>query len=790
MFSSIERSAVTAVLTLTASLFLAIFLVIDCQAQTTTSIRGTVVDERGAKVAGASVQLRPRAGRVLAATTDHDGVFEFRNLNQGIYLLEIAAEGFSHFVSDSLDLTRGASESLNFQLEVAAVNETVIVTATGTAQRTDEVAKVISVIDSEQIDNKRELGLAEALRGTAGVRIQQQGSPGALTSIRLRGQRTFDTAVLLDGLRVRDAGDINGSAASLITDLTPVAMERVEILRGSGSSIYGTNAIGGVLNLVPEIGSGTPHFEIGAEGGGLATFRERFKLAGGNQSMGYGFGINRTDVRRGIDGEDEYGNTSGGGRLQFNPSASVSLEANGYATISNSRLNDSPFPLDAAFSGSQSFPDAISGTTFQPDFNNPDQGRRNRLLVGSLRFTHQVRSRLSYTVAYQRVSSDRENYNGPEIDQRFAAFYPFGDFEFVNISRGTTDTLDARLNGRLGRSHLITGGIEFENESAFQQFKPPYVISNMPRDRQRTFAVFGQDLISLLQDRLQISVGVRHQSYHLRAADRPGFLEAINTTSSLTGDGAIAYFLRSSNTKLRAHIGNGFRAPSLYERFGVGRFQGAGFTRFGDPTLKAEQSVSVDGGFDQRLAKDRVLFGATYFYTRLQRVIGFKSFLVDPLGLGRSGGFSNQPGGVSRGVETYLEATPVRGTQLSGSYTFTNSDRSLTGRGLQPEFVIPTHVIGFNWNQLIRAFAINLDVHHSSSHIAPLFENNYPFRSAEMRFSAYTKVDFFARYERRLSEKVSAVFFAGADNILNQEYFENGFRAPGVVGRGGVNFKF
>lgn len=786
MISSIERSAVTLVLTLVASLFLAVY----SQAQTTTSIRGSVVDERGAKVAGASVQLRPRAGRVLAGTTDHDGVFEFRNLNPGVYLLEIEAEGFSHFVSDGLVLTRGANESLSFQLEVAAVSETVIVTATGTAQRTDEVAKVVSVIDAQQIDNKRELGLAEALRGTAGVRIQQQGSPGALTSIRLRGQRTFDTAVLLDGLRVRDAGDINGSAASLITDLTPVAMERVEILRGSGSSIYGTNAIGGVLNLVPETGSGTPHFEIGAEGGGLATFRERFKLAGGNQRIGYGFGLNRTDVRRGIDGEDEYGNTSGGGRLQFNPSSSVSIEANGYGTISNSRLNDSPFPLEAAFSTSQNFPDAFAGTTFQPDFNNPDQGRRNRLLVGSLRVSHQVRASLSYTIAYQRVSSDRRNYNGPEIDPRFAAFYPFGDFEFVNISKGTTDTLDARVNGRLGRSNLITGGIEFENESAFQQFMPPYVVSTMPRDRQRTFAVFGQDLISLLQDRLQISIGVRHQSYYLRAADRPGFLEAINTTRSVTGDGAIAYFLRSTNTKLRAHVGNGFRAPSLYERFGVGRFQGAGFTRFGDPTLKAEQSISVDGGFDQRLLKDRVLFGATYFYTRLQRVIAFRGFVVDPLGLGRSGGFVNQPGDLSRGVETYLDATPVKGMQLRGSYTFTNSDRSLTGRGLQPEFVIPTHVIGFNWNQLIRAFAINLDVHHSSSHIAPLFESNFPFRSTEMRFSGYTKVDLFARYERRLSEKVTAILFGGAENILNQEYFENGFRAPGAVGRGGVNFRF
>ena len=762
---------------------------LNCKAETTTSIRGTVTDVQGAKVPGASIQLNSRTGRRMAVTSDENGIFEFKDLNPGEYLLEIDAVGFSHFVSAPLKLRRGATE-MNFQLEVAAVTETVIVTATGTAQRADEVAKVVSVVAAQQIESKHESGIPEALRGIPGVRVQQQGSPGALTSVRLRGQRTFDTALLLDGLRVRDAGDINGSAASLLTDLSPVGLARVEILRGSGSSIYGTNAIGGVLNLVPEIGAGTPHFEIGLEGGALATFRERIKMTGGSQRLGYGFGLNRTDVRRGIDGADEYGSAAGGGRLQFNPTPSVSIDINGYGTISNSRINDSPVPLPAAFTVGSDYPDAIAGTSFQPDFNNPDQGRRNRLLLGSLRFSQQVRENVSYSVAYQRVSSARQNYNGPRSDPQFASFYPFGDFEFVNISKGTTDTVDARINARLGRSNQVTGGIEFENESAFQQFMPPYTPSNRPRDRQRTFAVFGQDLISLLQGRLQLSLGIRHQSYYLRAADRPGFLQAVNTTRSLTGDGAIAYFIRSTNTKLRAHVGNGYRAPSLYERFGVGNFPGAGLTRFGDPTLKAEQSISVDAGFDQRLARDRVLVGATYFYTRLQRVIAFSGFTVDPLGLGRFGGFVNQPGGLARGFEAFVEATPARGTELRASYTFTNSDRSLATRGLQPEYVIPSHVLGFNWNQRVRDFAINLDVNHNSSHLAPLFENNSPFRSAELRFAGYTKVDLFARFERRLSERLVMLVFGGADNVLNQDYFENGFRAPGTVGRGGVTFKF
>jgi iron complex outermembrane receptor protein len=245
------------------------------------------------------------------------------------------------------------------------------------------------------------------------------------------------------------------------------------------------------------------------------------------------------------------------------------------------------------------------------------------------------------------------------------------------------------------------------------------------------------------------------------------------------------------NTKLRAHVGNGFRAPSLFERFGAGTFQSMGLLRFGDPTLRAEQSVSVDAGLDQRLARDRVLLGATWFYTRLQRVVEFQSFFaVDPLGLGRFSGYVNRPGGLSRGVESFIEATPWRGTYLRGSYTYTNSDRSVVARGLQPEYVIPNHVFGLSLNQRYRAFAFNFDLNRTGAYVAPIFENDFPFRTAELTFNGYTKADLFGSYERALSERLMLVLFAGADNIFNQRYYENGFLAPGVVGRGGFRLKF
>jgi vitamin B12 transporter len=751
-----------------------------------TELRGRVTDERDASIAGAEVRLRSRAGAELSATTDDNGTYTFTNVAPGDYVLEIRANGFASFVS-RVTIARGQAVTNDARLSVEAINETVSVTGSGTAQTVDETSKAISVLDNSAIEIKREIGLSESLRGIPGVRVQQQGSPGALTSVRLRGQRTFDTALLLDGLRVRDASDINGAAGPLFADLAPSDLDRVEVLRGSGSSIYGSNAIGGAINLVPATTGGDRHFEFGFDGGSLAQFRERVRGSGGiGKRAGFSFGLSRVDVRHGVDGNDEYGNTAGSGRFQLHPTRSSILSVSFYGTSSNARINDSPFALPGAFTSGQ-YARAIEGTTFHSDLNNPDQGRRNRLGVTALRFTDQVNNAFSYSVAYQHVGTRRRNYNGTAIDPRFAAFYPFGDFAFVAVNNGSTDTFDARANFRLGRHNLATAGFEYERESIFQSSNPSFSAFNNITDRQRTMAVFAQDQIFLLEDRLQISIAARGQWFRVRAADRPGFLGSINPESSITGDGSVAYFIPSTGTKLRAHVGNGFRAPALFERFGAGTFAQAGFTRFGDPTLRAEQSISVDGGFDQRVANDRARFGATYFYTHLQRVIAFNSFFViDPLGAGRFSGYENRPGGFARGVETYLEAAPWRGADWRASYTFTNSDRFVQGSGLQREYVIPKHLFGLNINQRYRSFAVSFDLNHTGSHIGPIFENDFPFRTAELTFPGYTKADLFASYQRRASERVTLTFFGGADNLFNVTYFENGFRNPGIVARGGL----
>ncbi|PYS46434.1 MAG: hypothetical protein DMF68_19215, partial [Acidobacteria bacterium] len=541
---------------LTALLIFLFSLSINALAQNGATINGRVKDERGAVVQGAEVRLRSRTGIKLFARTDENGVYGFNGLAPGDYILEVAARGFAVQSSEELHLERGRNVGRDFALSVNAVNENIVVVATGTPQRADEVSKAVTIVGDAQIENRRSLTLSEALRGTPGLRVQQQGSFGSLTSLRFRGQRNFDTAILLDGLRVRDASDLNGSVLPFITDILPTNLDRVEILRGSGSSIYGTNAIGGVINLVPKTGVGKPRFEASLEGGSLALARERLQGSGGiGRRAGFSFGLTRIDVRRGVDGNDEYGDTAGGGRFQFDATPSINIAANFYGTISNARVNNSPFALPAAFTSTGKYPAAVEGVTFEPDTNNPDQGRRNRLLVGSVRMTERVNDLFSYTVAYQHVSTHRRNYNGPAVDPRFASFFPFGDFVFNSTNKGATDTLDARSNFRLGRANLLTAGMEYERESLFQENIPSFSLLNDTTDRQRTFAIFGQDQIFLLDERLQISLGVRGQFYRISPADRPGILSNINAQSSVTGDGAIAYFIRSTGTKIRAHVG-------------------------------------------------------------------------------------------------------------------------------------------------------------------------------------------------------------------------------------------
>jgi outer membrane receptor protein involved in Fe transport len=265
--------------------------------------------------------------------------------------------------------------------------------------------------------------------------------------------------------------------------------------------------------------------------------------------------------------------------------------------------------------------------------------------------------------------------------------------------------------------------------------------------------------------------------------------------TAYTGDGSIAYMFRSSGTKLRGHIGNGYRAPSLFERFGSSFDSFFGYSVFGDPRLRPEHSIAVDAGIDQTLYKNRLRVSATYFYTQLQKVIvfdvsGLIDFTTDPFG--RFVGYLNTDGGIARGAELSMTATPTRTLNLSAAYTFTKAQqRTPQVPGTLRSLVTPEHQFSLVATQRLgRRVLVNFDFSASSDYLAAIFDP-VTFASRGYRFRGIAKADLGASYTVPLrSESRSLRFFGYVDNLFDREYFESGFRTPGRTGRAGAALTF
>ena len=229
------------------------------RAEPPIALTGRITDPQGAAVVGAPVTLYTRDNATrLRTTTDGKGVYHFERLRAGEYLLQVKASGFAFSAAQEVLLSEGKAATLDISLSLASRHDEIVVTASGTPQPVDEVSKAVTTIDSQQIDAQDEYAVSEALRNVPGLRVQQLGGPGAFTNIKIRGLRNEDTAILIDGLRFRDATSPEGDASAFIGDLLVTNLDRLEVLRGSGSSLYGTNAIGGVINLVTAEGADEP----------------------------------------------------------------------------------------------------------------------------------------------------------------------------------------------------------------------------------------------------------------------------------------------------------------------------------------------------------------------------------------------------------------------------------------------------------------------------------------------------------------------------------------------------
>jgi iron complex outermembrane receptor protein len=769
-----------------------------------------VTDPHQDAIPSATVSLQSRDGGRRTLTTDSNGFCRFTTVAPGEYFVQAEAAGFDASELRLIELRNEATVDVTLSLGIARVRSSIVVTASGTPQTTDEVSKAVTIVDGATIDLRADKSVGEALVDVPGLRVQQLGGPGSTTYFKIRGLRNADTAVLVDGLRLRDAAGTQADASGALQDLVITDTARIEVLRGTGSSLYGTDATGGVVNIVTDQGGGRTRGSVGVEGGSLSSVRGTARLAGGliHDCIEYSLGVTHWNVMSGVDGESPARNTSEQGQVTYRLSRIASLAGRIYAGNSFSFVRISPrsvgvLPrtgiIDAVpvslseerryEAGAPLSQLVLGGATFLPAVANPDSTRAGRFFTGALRFALTPSDRFGLTAQYQDLSTTRNYGDGPAGP----GSQPAGN----NLSKylGQIQTANARVDAALGRFQHFDAGYEFEDEDFQNRLLPSPPSSSFFSDiSQRSHSIFAQDQVRLADGRLQFAAGYRAQFFSLNqprfeplnGAPYGGRMFAAPPTAQ-TGDLSASYTFRRSATKVRAHAGRGYRAPSLYERFGT-FYSGSGYTLYGDVGLRPDRSSSIDGGIDQMLWDSRVQFAATYFYTRLNEVIIFDTSgainpLTDPLG--RNGGYRNTGGGLARGVEFSAAAAPTRSLQLTAAYTYTDArQRVPLAAGVWQTYEIPRHQYSmfatqrFNW-RLTGYFGYA----GSTDYLDPVSGRAFRFPGSSRAQSALI-------YRHPLGEFRALRFYFKADNLFNQTYFENGYRTPGVTFTGGSQFEF
>ena len=446
----------------------------------------------------------------------------------------------------------------------AFAEDDIVVTASGFEQPRSETGQAISVVDAERLAELQSVSISDALRTLPGIAVAARGPVGSQSSVFIRGGNSSQTLVLIDGVRINDPSSPN--AAFDFGALLTGNIGRVEVLRGPNSIIWGSQAIGGVINVQ----SLTPTEDLvaraGLEYGYADSVRASANLSGtsGIVEGSFGGAFYRTDGISALAGgseEDGFENWSANGRLKVNLAENVALDFRGYYNRGTIEY-DSPFGAGA---------DALPVS-------------RNRQFVGYVGALFdladgRLRNRLSYArTDITRIGTD------PVV-------FSFNNFDV----KGTIDRFEYHGSFDIADAATLVFGAEHERTFARTSFE------GAPADRARNQVTsgFGQVILRPIKG-LTLTGGVRHDDY----SDYGG---------QTTMGGNIAYTPNDGNTVVRATYGEGFRAPTLSE----------GQPPFGNPNLKPETARNFDIGVEHRFLDGKAQVYATYFNRKSTDLIAF-----------------------------------------------------------------------------------------------------------------------------------------------------------------------
>lgn len=764
------------------------------------SVSGRVTETRivglPRPVSGVKVRIdRADGSETSEAATGAKGEYSFAGLAPGKYRVtafcDFCPEGG---VGRQIEVESAEGVTADVELLPTVGRQTVTISA-DRVQSVEEVSKSVDVIDGQEMRDRADFSLTDALRTIPGLRVQQYGGFGKTTVIKTRGLRNQDTALLLDGVRVRDVSSITGDASAFLSDFTLTSVSRVEVLRGSGSSLYGTNSIGGTIDFQTPRAQQGWHGQAGGALGGLGFGRFRGNLSNGTKDGRFGFtsGVSRTVYTKGVDGQDDASNTNLQGRIDASPASTMTVSVRMFYSDASVRLNSNPDTVGPL--PSVGTIRAVRGSSFVPDANDPDAIQRSRLFNGQVSMVKVLSADLVFSANYSFLRTRRRNDDG-----LLGVGY---QSESTSIFKGTVHTAGARLDWTPNQVHQFRAGYEFENENFENDGSTPSGSENFStRASQTGNSLYAQDLVSMFGGRLMVSGSLRVQgfrtakpSFSLRSAPYTSTTYS-NAPRAVTFDGSATYNVRRTGTSLKAHLGNGYRVPSLYERFGTyfSTYPAPVFIALGDPDLKPERTLAADAGIEQKLTGGKAKLSATYFYTKLLDTIGYGYNGRPVPGVSRPyGGYLNEKGGIARGAELSVDVAPSASTRVFAAYTFTNSDQrkaQIPSSGTVETLGIAKHQFSFVATQRFKGFWVNADFSAMSGYLAPIFSNT-TYGTYAYRFDGMRRLDStFGRTFGVGGDSRSVRVFVTVENILDDEYFENGFRTPGRAARLGMAFVF
>lgn len=613
----------------------------------------------------------------------------------------------------------------------------VVVSATKTEISAKQLTSAVEVITGEELERKRIKTVIDALRLAQGVFAASSGGPGTVTSVQLRGAFSKHTLVLIDGVIVNSPT----TGVYDFANLTAENIDRIEILRGAQSSLYGSDAIGGVINIFTRKGTGAPTVGAFTEYGSFATFREGGHLSGAKGPFDFSVSASRWDTssfsainyRRGAFEGDGFHNT------QVSAKVGAALPKDGRVEF-NMRWYDSRTSFDGF---------ADSGAP--ADVFGAGQKNRNLILNGTWQqpLTSWWTTKLTLSQANERLLSQSGNAGYNLNTRQFIAAnsnscFPNFDTCFTPFSTDL-ETLNRRLewqnNFQVSEWVLLTAGYQLrrdQGESAgfYGTTEPTKVISSN--------AGFAQAQVNLW-DRLFFTAGGRHDSYNR-------FEDA--TTYRVTG----GYLVKETGTKFRGSYATGFKAPTLNDLF----FQG-----FGNPNLKPEKSLSMDLGVEQNLFNDRLFLSAGYFWNRFHDLIQFAS--GGTLCPAFTFGFCpiNVAEAKTQGWEFGFKAKILQGLVLRGQYTYTltrafdSPTLQLGGDKRLPRWPVDQATIGFSY-QPIESVWLNIDYRFVGARNNDL--NNTP----SQKLGVFNVVNLSASYDVTKNWQG----YVRVDNLFNEKYEE------------------